>query len=158
MGGIITNMAFLQTLLGSFASTGAGDVLKGAGQLAKDIKEIVTGEMSPDKKAEILQKAQELETASLQGQMAINQAEANSSSFFVAGWRPSIGWVCSISMACYFIPQYLLASIFWIKLSWATNTLVPFPIAEPKGMMELVYALLGFGLYRTVEKMTGKAR
>lgn len=33
----------------------------------------------------------------VQGQIAINQAEAGNPSVFVSGWRPAIGWVCGMA-------------------------------------------------------------
>lgn len=50
---------------------GVGDILKGAGGLAKDIRSAVTGEISPEKKAELEARALELEAASMQAQADI---------------------------------------------------------------------------------------
>ncbi len=44
----------------------------------------------------------QLQTANL-AQVQINKIEAGHKSLFVAGWRPSVGWVCSIAMAYHFI-------------------------------------------------------
>ena len=38
--------------------------------------------------------AQEL----MKGQLDVNKTEAAHKSLFVAGWRPSIGWVCSLGL------------------------------------------------------------
>ncbi len=47
------------------------------------------------------QERAELQAAMLvvQGQLKVNEAEAGSSSAFVAGWRPFIGWVCGAACA-----------------------------------------------------------
>ena len=34
----------------------------------------------------------------LKGQLEINKVEAAHKSLFVAGWRPSIGWCCSLGL------------------------------------------------------------
>ena len=34
----------------------------------------------------------------LSGQIEINKIEAASSNWFVAGWRPFVGWVCGVSL------------------------------------------------------------
>ena len=38
-------------------------------------------------------------------QMQVNAAEAASPSLFVAGWRPAVGWCCTIAMAWSYIVQ-----------------------------------------------------
>ena len=89
-------------------------------------------------------------------QVAVNKIEAGHRSIFVAGWRPFIGWVCGVSLACYFIPQYLIAAYVWAVLILSTDTipaiLPPFPVVAD-GLMELVIALLGLGVIRTTEKL-----
>ena len=44
----------------------------------------------------------QLQTANL-AQIEVNKIEAASKSWFVAGWRPSVGWVCSLAMLYPFI-------------------------------------------------------
>lgn len=88
-------------------------------------------------------------------QAEINKLEAQHQSTFVSGWRPSIGWVCSISLGCYYIPQFLLASFIWAKMCLATGNIMPYPVGQISGLSELVYALLGLGAMRTVEKVQG---
>lgn len=101
-------------------------------------------------------------------QTEINKLEAQHRSTFVAGWRPSIGWVCGISLACYFIPQYAIGSIVWGKLCFkllndvgaaelVKSGLPAYPV-DAKGLLELVIALLGMGGIRMLEKMAGKAK
>jgi len=150
-------MGFLGKL---FAETGAGTVkgvLEGVGSLAKDIRTAITGDMSPEKKAELQEKMMELENMAREGQVQINIQEAKHPSVFVSGWRPFIGWVCGVSIGCYFIPQYLLAAILWVKISWAAQALAPFPV-EANGLLELVSAMLGLAIIRGVEKSKGVAR
>lgn len=38
-----------------------------------------------------------IEAELIKGQLEVNKAEAQHKSFFVAGWRPAIGWVGAIS-------------------------------------------------------------
>lgn len=153
-------MGFLSSLIGGntlAGITGAGvkGVFEGIGSLAKDLRSAITGEISPEKKAELLDKSLELEAMAKDGQMQINAAEAQHRSVFVAGWRPMIGWVGGISLGCYFIPQYLLAAVLWAMSCWASKTITPFPIPEPGGLIELVSLMLGVGALRTVEKIKG---
>ena len=90
-------------------------------------------------------------------QQEINKLEARHRSIFVAGWRPAIGWVCAISLGAFYIPQYALASVLWVKMSWAASKLVAYPVTAD-GLLELVMALLGMGGIRMMEKMAGKAK
>ena len=90
-------------------------------------------------------------------QSEINKVEAQHRSWFVAGWRPAIGWVCAVSLFMYFVPQYALASYIWAKASIAADHLIPYPVTSD-GLMELVFALLGMGTIRMAEKLAGRAK
>jgi hypothetical protein len=37
------------------------------------------------------------------GQLAINAEEAKSRNIFVSGWRPSVGWCCSLALFAHFL-------------------------------------------------------
>lgn len=91
-------------------------------------------------------------------QAAINLADAQSGRLFNSGWRPAIGWVCALSLACYYVPQFLLASIIWVRVCWSAETLAPYPIGQISGLTELVLAVLGLGGFRTLEKIKGVAK
>jgi len=84
-------------------------------------------------------------------QSDINKVEASSTSLFVAGWRPAIGWVCATAFAF----QFLLKPL----AEWCA-TLAGHPVTLPgldSSLPQLTYALLGLGAYRTVEKFKGVA-
>lgn len=95
----------------------------------------------------------ELAKAALQ--IEINKIEAANQSLFVSGARPFILWVCGFSLACYFIPQYIMGAYLWVKMCLATQTLQPYPL-DTRGLMELVYSLLGLGILRSVDKVLKK--
>lgn len=82
----------------------------------------------------------------------INKLYAQSPSFFNSGWRPFIGWVCGICVALYYIPQFILAAYLWFNMCINAYKLLPYPI-DPKSLMELCYLMLGFGAYRSLEKI-----
>lgn len=150
-------MGLLSNLVGSATLGGVKGVFEGIGSLAKDIRSAITGEISPEKQAEIIQKVNELEAQAKMGQIEINKAEASHRSIFVAGARPYIMWICGTSIGLYFIPQYMMATVLWVKMCWIADKLLAFPIPEPAGLMNLVVTLLGLGALRTAEKITGKA-
>ena len=91
-------------------------------------------------------------------QKEINKVEASHRSLFVAGWRPGIGWVCVISLFFFYVPQYVIASIVWVKLITENDwEIVPYPV-DDQGIMELVLAMLGMATLRGVEKLRGRSK
>ncbi|EGJ50245.1 3TM-type holin [Desulfocurvibacter africanus] len=101
------------------------------------------------------------------GQIELTKIEATHRTLFVAGWRPAIGWVCALALACYYLPQFLTASGVWVYVCFrviyaATDlnaiALPAYPIGAISGLMELVLGMLGLGTLRTFEKLGGKAK
>lgn len=88
----------------------------------------------------------------VQGQIAINQAEAGNPSVFVSGWRPAIGWVCG--MACAWNWVGLKIALFVAAYLGHDLNLAPADIGE---MMPVLLGMLGLGGLRTVEKLNDKA-
>lgn len=84
----------------------------------------------------------------------LNKLNALDLRFFNSGWRPFIGWVCGVCVGLYYIPQFILAAYIWTIMCLDKNAILPYPI-DATNLMQLVYLMLGFGLYRSVEKMTG---
>ena len=123
-----------------------GDV----GEVIKDVREAITGKAieDPAKKAEIELKLKELEQAINLGQIEVNKAEANNTNWFVAGWRPAIGWIGAFALGY----TYILSPL----IDWAC-ALANLHIATPRpdmGMLfNLILAMLGFGGMRTYEKI-----
>ena len=88
-------------------------------------------------------------------QRDINKVEASNPSMFVAGWRPAVGWLCVITLAW----QWLFAPMLtwganWTALAWGW-TIPQLPVLNSSDTQTLLYALLGIGGLRTVDKMTG---
>lgn len=89
----------------------------------------------------------------MKAQAAINQQEAASSSLFVSGWRPFIGWVCGLGFAY----TYLLSPIVTGFCSlFAINIVMPGIPSDT--LMELTMGMLGLAGLRSFEKMQGVAR
>ncbi len=104
-------------------------------------------------KAEMEQQLVTAANAAALAQVEVNKVEAGHSSVFVAGWRPSIGWVCAAGLAWAFV----LAPI----ASWALVVLgikAELPAIQFDHLFELVLAMLGIGGLRTFEKLRGVAR
>jgi hypothetical protein len=94
----------------------------------------------------------ELQQAGELAQISVNQEEAKSSSLFVSGWRPSIGWVCSVACAWNWIglPVAKFAVLF---LGYAAIDMSPADLSE---MMPILLGMLGLGGLRTIEKLNSK--
>ena len=84
-------------------------------------------------------------------QIKINAVEAQSDSFFKAGWRPSVGWICSIAFGLHFVILPLFN--YFIMLFHGQPILVPFQMDT---LLTVLLGLLGMGTLRTVEKMNIK--
>ncbi len=110
----------------------------------------------PNKKAELAaemrkqQEAAELQISQMQAD--IDKQEAASPNWFIAGWRPAVGWVCAVSLALYFWPRFLLGMFFWCKLCWKDSALLPLPEMGISDILGLLGSILGLGTLRTIEK------
>jgi hypothetical protein len=103
-------------------------------------------------KLELLKLQQNGELAQITGQMDINKVEAASSSLFVSGWRPSIGWVCGAGFAV----QFVIGPLAEWGSALAGHP-VKFPQMDTGTMMPLLLGMLGLGGLRTAEKLADKA-
>lgn len=122
----------------------------GVGQvadLAKGVIDRIWPNKTEQEKAELA-----AVTALVQGQMQVNQAEAASSSVFVAGWRPFIGWVCGAACAWNWVAFPLTK--FALALVGSPVQVSPADLTE---MWPLLLCLLGMGALRTTEKIKGVA-
>ena len=87
------------------------------------------------------------------GQIEVNKMEAASSSMFVAGWRPAVGWICALGFASNFI----LIPMANFALALATIE-VQIPMIDTSQMMPVLMGMLGLGTLRTVEKVRKVSR
>jgi hypothetical protein len=103
-------------------------------------------------KLELLKLQQSGELATMTAQTDINKEEAKSSSVFVSGWRPFVGWVCGSGFALH----YLIIPIanFILVASGYKEVILTF---DMQTLLTLLFGLLGLGGYRTVEKVKGVA-
>lgn len=90
------------------------------------------------------------ETELVKGQLAINQVEAGSASFFVAAWRPFIGWVCGVAFAYHFVLQPLLA----FGMASFDHT-IQLPTFDMDALNTVLMGMLGLGGLRSFEKYKG---
>ena len=88
----------------------------------------------------------EAEIAVLTEQTKINAEEAKSDNLFVSGWRPSVGWVCSLGL-------FYSALLQPILKAFNINA----PITDTSVLMQMLFALLGIAGMRSWEKSKGVA-
>ena len=93
-------------------------------------------------------------TSLVQGQLAINQKEAEHGSIFVAGWRPGIGWICGLALGWNYIIQPIMSWGFFIYGA----DLADAPRLDTGELTTILLGMLGLGGLRTYEKRLGVAR
>lgn len=82
------------------------------------------------------------------GQIQINAAASDHPSIFVAGARPALLWICTISFGLNYL--VLPTAVLVAQLTGSTITLEPLNMAE---IMPILMGMLGLGTMRTVEKL-----
>lgn len=85
-------------------------------------------------------------------QTDVNAVEAQSSSLFVAGWRPAVGWVCCAALTWTYILQPI-AAFALAQLGYLTAL----PRLDMGEMMPILLGMLGLGGMRSWEKTKGVA-
>jgi hypothetical protein len=96
---------------------------------------------------ELAQLAAETDLAKLQIQTNIE--EAKSTNWWVAGWRPAIGWVCGAGLAYAALvePFARFAAKVWFGYSG------DFPVIDTNLTLQILMGMLGLGAMRSVEKV-----
>ena len=108
-----------------------------AGSLAWEIREAIKGkELDPNELIAL--------------QTKINEAEAQHRSAFVAGWRPTVGYVCAVALAYNFVIRDLFI--------WAIQPEVVPPALQMDHLMTVLMGMLGLGGLRTFEKINNKTK
>ena len=100
---------------------------------------------------ELLKMSQAGDLQVILAQLAINAKEAESSSVFVAGWRPFVGWTCGIGLAYATIIHNLLEWLAVVR-AWPLP-----PAVDTDTLLYVLGAMLGIGGLRTLEKVKGVA-
>jgi hypothetical protein len=132
------------------------------------VSNVVTG-VTQDQKDKLALAIQQNDLAakSQDAQIAVNTAEATSSSLFVAGWRPMAGWVCTIGLGYNTVGLALIKSIFAFAILFGVDTAhvqaaeAAMPQVDMTLLMSMLTQLLGItsvGTMRTQERIKGVAR
>ena len=84
-------------------------------------------------------------------QIQTNIEEAKSTNWWVAGWRPAIGWVCGAGLAYAALvePFARFAAKVWFGYGGE------FPVIDTDLTLQILMGMLGLGAMRSVEKVKG---
>lgn len=104
--------------------------------------------VAADKKLDLVKLQQSGDLALMTAQTDINKEEAKSDNWFVAGWRPFIGWVCGLACAWNWIGISVANFIFSV-----VGTSLVIKAADTSEMMPILMGMLGLGGLRTLEKI-----
>lgn len=97
-------------------------------------------------------KIAQMDTDLAQGQIGVNLKEAESTNWFVAGWRPAAAWMCVSGLGY----QFLAFPVFcWASLNFGWKS--P-PSLDISTLTTLLFGMLGLGGMRTAEKFKGVHR
>lgn len=84
-------------------------------------------------------------------QIDVNKEEAKSQSLFVAGWRPAAGWMCVFGLGYAAVVEPMLRFVAAIIFGYKGT----FPVLDVMLLGEILFGLLGLGVYRTFERVKG---
>lgn len=154
-----TIMSFLGPL-GTAAGVGLeflGDKLGLTDKTKDNIKDAIQG-MTADQQIQLKKLDIEFQEFTLANniqiqtaQIAVDTEEAKSTNWFVAGWRPGVGWICAAALGYVAIlePIARFISQVWFKYTG------PFPAIDTSVTMNILLGMLGMAGMRSFEKTKG---
>lgn len=130
-----------------------GGIIETVGHVADDLF------TSDEERAKAELESYRAESERMSGQVEINKIEAANSNLFVSGWRPAVGWVGVLAMAYQFV---LYPFLVWgwhgmQAAGWISIGLTEPPMLDTDALWVILSGILGLGVYRTAEKIKGKA-
>lgn len=154
---------------------GIGSIVEGVGKIADDLF------TSDEEELKIKLQEKSIDAELVKGQLAINTAEAQHKSIFIAGWRPFIGWIGGIALAYQFVLYPLLIWVFALlqayellpchlieldnvkavaeslpaikDVSVQSCTFKPPPVFEAGPLFAIITGMLGIGGMRSFDKL-----
>lgn len=86
-------------------------------------------------------------------QIQLDTVEASSTSLFVSGWRPYIGWGCGTAFLYSALFEPLIRFVATVCFGY-TGT---FPLLDSSITMQVLFGLLGMASLRSYDKLQGTA-
>jgi hypothetical protein len=92
-------------------------------------------------------------------QIQVNKEEAKSSSLFVSGWRPAVGWIGAAALAYQFLAYPILGWGWkWLQaMNYVPAEMSPPPLLDAEQLWVMLSGILGIAGMRTFEKQKGVA-
>jgi hypothetical protein len=131
-------MSIFTKLLGTVTGVGVSEAATGIGKAAISIRTALTGDLPPEVKEVLIKAEAEVSKA----QSNLNELDAQSASFFRAGWRPATAWICVFGLGYSALFRPIVNGL----------TAIDMPATEAAVLSTLLIALLGLGGMRTAEK------
>lgn len=130
---------------------GLGSIVEGVGKVADDLF------TSDEERLKIALQEKTLDAELVKGQMEVNKVEAASSSMFVAGWRPAIGWIGAVALGYQFVlyPLMIWAWSLAQENGYIERTTNPPPVLDADVLFALITGMLGIAGMRSFDKMKG---
>lgn len=138
-----------------------GGIIQAIGQIAGDLVTTDKERLSAELELRRLGLEEDkLEADLVRGQLQVNQAEATSSSLFVAGWRPAIGWIGAAALGYQFLLYPLLVWVWSLLQARGVvpGDLQPPPMLDTSALWVVLSGMLGIAGLRSVEKVKRVAR
>ena len=132
---------------------GVGAIIESVGKVAGDL---ITTEKE---RRQLDLEEKKIDQATDLAQIEVNKVEAASSSVFVAGWRPAIGWIGAAAMAYQFLlyPMFLWVWTYLQGTGWVPKELQPPPVLDADQLWVILSGILGIAGMRSFEKTKGVA-
>ena len=125
---------------------GIGSVIESVGKVAEHF-------VTTDKEKMALElESRRIDQQNDMAQIEVNTQEAQSSSLFVSGWRPFVGWVCGFAL--FYVAMLYPFMQFIASMVGYTGK---FPDIDTTITMQVLFGMLGLGGMRTYEKSKGVA-
>jgi hypothetical protein len=133
-----------------------GGIIEAVGKIADDL--ITTDKERLDAEIELQKIGVEyakVDASLATGQMEVNKVEASNQNWFVAGWRPALGWVGAAAMAYQFLLYPMLVWLWALMQArgWVPVTLTAPPMLDTDALWVILSGMLGLGAARTIEKV-----
>lgn len=106
--------------------------------------------------AEIVLELSKQDWQGIMAQVEVNKIEAASPNWFVAGWRPAIGWICGAALLWHYVTQPLLSFVLVAVFHWPFGA--DLPKFDMESLLTVLLGMLGLGGLRTFEKYKEVAR
>ena len=84
-------------------------------------------------------------------QIKVNIEEAKSTNWFVAGWRPCVGWLGAAALGYAALLEPLARFVAKVAFDYAGA----FPVLDTTITMQILFGILGLGVFRSAEKIKG---